>query len=82
MNAVLVQELARFNHLIEAIHSSLAILDKTLDGALVSTDNSEAMLRSVLQNELPTAWKTVSYPSKKSLLSYVEDLGHRITMLE
>lgn len=82
MNAVLVQELARFNNLIEAIHSSLAILDRTLDGILVSTDDSEAMLRSVLQNELPAAWKAVSYPSKKSLLAYVEDLSHRISMLQ
>jgi len=40
------------------------------------------MMRSVLQNELPSVWKAVSYPSKKTLLSYVEDLASRIAMLE
>lgn len=40
------------------------------------------MLRSVLQNEPPAVWKAVSYPSKKSLLSYVDDLASRIQMLE
>jgi hypothetical protein len=54
MNAVLIQELDRYNNLVEVILSSLTVLDKTLDGALVQTESSEAMLRNLLQNELPS----------------------------
>jgi dynein heavy chain len=35
MNSVLVQELARYNGLIEVIHASLETLELTLEGKLV-----------------------------------------------
>lgn len=50
MNAVIVQELARFNALVETIHASLNTLELTLDGQLVRTADSEAMLVAVLVN--------------------------------
>jgi len=36
MNSVLLQELARYNNLIEVVRASLDMLSKTLDGKLVS----------------------------------------------
>ena len=43
MNSVLLQELARFNVLIEAVKTSLETLIKTLQGKLVMTPEIERM---------------------------------------
>lgn len=82
MNAVLVQELARFNSLVETVHSTLNTLDLTLDGQLVQTANSEAILQSVLNNIVPAVWRARSYPSRKTLLAYIADLAERLQMFD
>lgn len=82
MNSVLLQELARFNNLIEIIKSSLEILIKTLDGKLVMTPEIERMLKSIINNAVPDNWKARSYPSRKPLMSYIKDFLKRIQMLE
>ena len=74
MNSVLLQELARFNTLLERITSSTQTLIKTLQGRLVATAETESMLFCVLNNVVPASWKARSYPSLKPLLSYVKDL--------
>jgi dynein heavy chain len=73
MNSVLLQELARFNTLIEVIKSSLQTLIKTLEGKLVMTSEMEKMLASMTMNTVPDLWKSRSYPSRKPLLSYIKD---------
>jgi dynein heavy chain len=44
MNSVLLQEMARFNSLIEIIKTSILTLIKTLEGKLVMTADIERML--------------------------------------
>ena len=82
MNSVLLQELARFNTLIESIKSSLHALIKTLEGKLVMTSEMEKMLQSMTMNSVPDIWKQRSYPSKKPLVSYVKDFQKRLQMLD
>jgi len=48
MNSVLLQELARFNRLIETIKDTLKTLDKTLKGLLVMNHDMEVMLASMM----------------------------------
>lgn len=48
MNSVLLQELARFNGLIETIKDTLNTLDKTLKGLLVMNSDMEVMLASMM----------------------------------
>jgi dynein heavy chain len=74
MNSVLLQELARFNKLIEVIKSSLSTLLKTLDGKFVTTADIEALKASILNNSIPEKWRKASYQSRKPLLSYITDL--------
>jgi len=50
----------------------------TLDGRLVSNKDMEALLASILSNSIPELWKKNSYPSRKTLLSYVKDLAERL----
>jgi dynein heavy chain len=73
MNSVLLQELARYNTLIEAVKSSLDTLIKTLEGKLVMAPEMEGMLSSIVNNNVPDLWKARSYPSKKPLMSYIKD---------
>ena len=82
MNSVLLQELARYNKLIEVIRASLEIMLKTLEGRLVSNAETDELLISIKNNTIPEKWLKKSYPSRKTLLGYVEDLKKRLTTLE
>mmetsp|Transcript_7769 Transcript_7769/g.7237 ORF Transcript_7769/g.7237 Transcript_7769/m.7237 type:complete len:135 (+) Transcript_7769:910-1314(+) len=82
MNSVLLQELARFNVLIETIKSTLGVLIKTLEGKLVMTADMEKMIKSIATNGIPEKWQARSYPSKKPLMSYIKDFQERLQMLE
>jgi dynein heavy chain len=74
MNSVLLQELARYNTLIETIRESLKVLIMTLEGKLVSNAETDELLTSIKSNSIPEKWRKKSYPSMKTLLGYVEDL--------
>jgi dynein heavy chain len=74
MNSVLLQELARYNKLIEVVKGSLNTLLKTLEGKFVTTADIEALKASILSNSIPEKWQKASYQSRKPLLSYVHDL--------
>lgn len=82
MNSVLLQELARFNNLIEVIKNSLHTLIKTLEGKVLMTADFERLQTSIANNNVPDMWKARSYPSKKPLMSYIKDLRARLKMLE
>ena len=81
MNSVLLQELARYNSLIEVIKGSLNTMIKTLEGKLVMNGEIERLVSSILNNSIPEQWRARSYPSRKPLLSYVKDLSSRLKML-
>lgn len=82
MNSVLLQELARFNNLIEVIKNSLHTLIKTLEGKILMTVELERLQTSISNNNVPDMWKARSYTSKKPLMSYIKDLRARLKMLE
>ena len=82
MNSVLLQELARYNSLIETILDSLNTMLKTLEGKLVSNTETDEMLTSIKNNLIPEKWLKKSYPSRKSLLGYVDDLKKRLSVFE
>ena len=50
MNVVLVQEVARYNTLLEVVHASLEALILALQGLVVTTAETEATLGSLLSN--------------------------------
>jgi len=82
MNSVLLQELARYNKLVENIRNSLEIMLKTLEGRLVSNAETDELLLSIKNNSIPEKWLKTSYPSKKTLLGYVDDLKRRLSAYE
>jgi len=82
MNTVLVQEMLRFNKLIQRIRESLKNINLAIDGLVVMGADLEAAYNSIGINEVPALWKGVSYPSLRPLGSYLQDLYRRLQMLQ
>nr|CAD7398119.1 unnamed protein product [Timema cristinae] len=82
MNTVLVQEMDRFNRLLSVIRSTLETLRRAVDGLVVMSPELEALAGSLLVNKVPTMWAARSYPSLKTLASYVVDFLDRLRALQ
>ena len=82
MNTVLVQELGRYNKLVELVVSSLDILIKSYEGSVLITAEYEVLGESLMENSVPVMWKNNSYASCKSLVSWVEDLRKRLDFFQ
>jgi len=78
MNSVLLQEMARFNALIEIIRDSIQTLIRTLEGKIVMNADIERMLSAFNNNAIPEMWRARSYPSKKPLVLYIKDFKERL----
>ena len=78
LNTVLIQEVSRFNNLLETIKNSLKEVEKAIKGETVMSEALEDMARSLQNGLLPEIWKEVSYASLKPLGSYYENLIKRI----
>ncbi|EAS04067.1 axonemal dynein heavy chain (macronuclear) [Tetrahymena thermophila SB210] len=82
MNTVLQQELIRFNKLLSTVRTSLANLDKAIDGFLVMSADLEEVYNCVFDNKVPDIWHKVSYPSLKPLGSWINDFVDRLKEMQ
>ncbi|NWT16478.1 DYH1 protein, partial [Vireo altiloquus] len=82
MNTVLVQEVIRYNKLLEEVAQSLKDLLKALKGLVVMSSRLELMATSLYNNSVPEIWNAKAYPSLKPLASWVNDLVQRIEFLQ
>ncbi|XP_067102135.1 dynein axonemal heavy chain 1 [Osmerus mordax] len=82
MNTVLLQEVIRYNRLLEVISQSLSDIVKALKGLVVMSSELELMANSLFINVVPDIWKGKAYPSLKPLASWVSDLLLRIKFLK
>ncbi|KAI9189908.1 hypothetical protein H9P43_001341 [Blastocladiella emersonii ATCC 22665] len=78
MNTVLIQELVRFNKLLVIIRDSLQQVVKAVKGLIVMSADLEQVVQSLLIAKIPDMWLGKSYPSLKSLGSYVSDFCKRL----
>lgn len=81
MNTVLIQELLRYNLLIETIATSLQELNAALEGTIIMNSELEQLSEQLALNKIPTLWLKRSYPSMKSLANYYSDFQKRISVL-
>jgi dynein heavy chain, axonemal len=80
MNTVLIQEVLRYNTLLNIIRNSLKDLILALQGFKVMIANLDNLAESIKNNVIPRMWAEKSYPSLKPLLSYHKDLLERTSM--
>ena len=78
---VLLQEIERFNILIDKIATTLTLLQKAIAGEIIMSIELDKMYSSLLLNKVPKIWSTISYSSLKNLTNWYHDLHLRIKFL-
>lgn len=62
--------------------TSLLTLKKAIAGLVVMSEEMDQMYKSFLKNQVPTHWANSSYPSLKTLASWVRDLTLRTSFIQ
>eukprot|EP00929_Paragymnodinium_shiwhaense_P087551 TRINITY_DN476_c0_g7_i1.p1 TRINITY_DN476_c0_g7~~TRINITY_DN476_c0_g7_i1.p1 ORF type:complete len:2666 (-),score=827.08 TRINITY_DN476_c0_g7_i1:96-7328(-) len=81
LNTVLLMELGKFNRLLRKIKETCLNLGKAVKGLVVFSPELEQVADGCLTNKIPTPWLSVSYPSLKPFVSYVEDFLLRMKFM-
>lgn len=82
MNTVLVQEMERFNILLQEIRTSCKDLHDGILGKIVMTPMLEQVAAALVLCKIPSSWMKKSYPSLKSVGSYIKDFVKRLNFLQ
>ncbi|TMS23046.1 Dynein heavy chain 2, axonemal [Larimichthys crocea] len=77
LNVVLLQEIQRYNSLLESISISLVELENGIKGVVVMSPTLEEMLNCIYDNRVPLLWQK-AYPSLKPLAAWTTDLCQRV----
>uniref|UniRef100_A0A8D0HGT5 Dynein axonemal heavy chain 2 n=1 Tax=Sphenodon punctatus TaxID=8508 RepID=A0A8D0HGT5_SPHPU len=77
LNVVLLQEIQRYNSLLQVIRSSLVELEKGIQGLVVMSTDLEEIFNCIFDVRVPPMWERV-YPSQKLLAAWTRDLGLRV----
>ncbi|KAJ8920059.1 hypothetical protein NQ315_011713 [Exocentrus adspersus] len=77
LDVVLLQEIQRYNALLDSINSSLEDLQKGIKGLVVMSSELEEIFTCMYEGRVPPVWLK-AYPSLKLLGSWARDLSARV----
>ncbi|XP_052104325.1 dynein axonemal heavy chain 2-like isoform X7 [Mytilus californianus] len=80
LNVVLLQEIDRYNALMNEIRERLVDLEKGIQGLVVMTMELENIFQCIFDGRVPPTWLK-AYPSMKPLASWTRDLVARVEQL-
>ncbi|XP_034551682.1 dynein heavy chain 2, axonemal-like [Notolabrus celidotus] len=78
VNVVLLQEIQRYNALLDTITSSLVELEKGIKGLVVMSSSLEETFNCIYDARVPPLWEK-AYPSLKPLAPWTRDLCQRVS---
>lgn len=82
LGIVLMQETMLYNCLMCQIHTSLQDFRGALLGLSEPLQDFEQMNFELNKNEIPSSWLKKSFPTKKKLGSYIDDVVKRLEFLK
>lgn len=77
IEAVLVQEIERYNTLNEKMRNSLTDLIKSLNGEIATNSEIEDIMNSLYNGTIPIQWKNVAPETQKSFGNWIEQYQKR-----
>ncbi|XP_078792424.1 dynein axonemal heavy chain 2 isoform X2 [Oryzias latipes] len=77
LNVVLLQEIERYNSLLQTIMSSLLELENGIKGFVVMSSGMEQTFTCIHEGRVPPLWQK-AYPSLKPLAAWTRDLHQRV----
>lgn len=75
------QECEYMNELLGVIERSLTEVLRAIDGELTISEEIQSIMDSILLNQVPEVWNSVSYPSMKMFDAWIPDLLKRCHQL-
>uniref|UniRef100_A0A8C5V6J6 Dynein axonemal heavy chain 2 n=1 Tax=Microcebus murinus TaxID=30608 RepID=A0A8C5V6J6_MICMU len=81
LNVVLLQEIQRYNKLMQTILLSLTDLEKGIQGLIVMSTSLEEIFNCIFDAHVPPLWGK-AYPSQKPLAAWTRDLAMRVEQFE
>jgi len=81
LTTVLVQEMEKFNRLLNIMRKSLSEIVSAIGGFIVMSETLDSMYLKLTNGQVPANWEKVAYPSLKPLTSWFEDLILRVEFL-
>lgn len=77
LNVVLLQEIERYNLLLNLIRKQLSDLERGIQGLVVMSSDLEDIFQAIYDARVPSQWAK-TYPSMKPLASWTRDLAQRV----
>jgi dynein heavy chain len=77
IEAVLTQELERYNMLNDCMNETLSDLISSLKGEIAMNAEIESIMLSIYNGLLPDQWRKLAPETQKSLLNWIEHYRHR-----
>jgi|Transcript_6479 dynein heavy chain len=82
LTTVLLQEMEKFNRLLNIMRLSLDDLVQAIGGFIVMSETLDTMYLCLTNGVVPPNWEKVAYPSLKPLTSWFDDLIQRVEFLQ